>query len=111
MDEQKPQKYSRRWKYVSVTPESVLDVLSLGISPFVVRIAFPPLPKGYRVMDVNYNWSNRCFDVRVEHESFPEVPDGEETPRLEGWSPDRVECRTVALVEGDSDLPVYRESK
>ncbi len=102
---------SRRWKYVSVLPEDVLKCLSLDLSTYITRLALPPLPVGYRVLDVNWSWFDHCFHFMIEHNSFPEVPEGEQIPRVEGWTPFMVERRAVALVEGDSDLPIYREIK
>ncbi len=99
----------RRVKIVSLAVEDVLDVLSLKTPQYILRLALPTLPVGYRVESAIMNWAARCFDVLVEHESFPAVPCGQTPPPLEGWSPSMVERRLLARVEGAADSPVYRE--
>ena len=73
---------NRRVKIVALPVEAVMGCLDLSDQRFIERISLPSLPAGYKVVGVFGNWPRRCIDVMVSHESFPEVPIGEQLPRL-----------------------------
>lgn len=53
------------------------------------------LPDGYCIRTVQFSFSHQAFAFLIEHESFPDVPDGEEIPR--GNEPGFAEYETVEI--------------
>jgi hypothetical protein len=84
---------SRRCYNVWIPPETVMTLLGgwrhhefLAL-PWLERATDAngnrvDLPPDYRITDATFDWYRRAIGLRIEHESFPEVPDGEHCPPL-----------------------------
>lgn len=64
------------------------------------------LPADARVVDATYCWDRGMIGIRVEHESFPEVPEGEVTP----WLPlTEVRIEVLPARQDTEDGPILVE--
>lgn len=79
----------RRVKILSIPPDYILQILNGQRVEYLILPETEYIPKGSRVVSVRYNWEMQTLDFMVEHESFPEVPDGERPPRIIGQSIER----------------------
>jgi hypothetical protein len=57
------------------TPNDSPDCFTISTRPII--------PDGARVLAVEHSLSRACFAFLVEHDSFPVVPDGAESPLAE----------------------------
>lgn len=82
----------RRVKCFSIDHQKVLDVIARGLVPewhhgalasFIYVLDRLPFPRDAKVVRVGYDSWNLCFGFMIEHESFPEVPDGCPAPRCD----------------------------
>jgi hypothetical protein len=84
----------RRCKIFSLPVESVLTLMGEWRQYDFVRLPIlKGLPDGYRVRNVQFNFGTQAFDFLIEHESFPETPDGNEYPRGNSWA----EAETIEI--------------
>lgn len=73
----------RRWKVLWLSPECMLLPIQLWLNSCIVsRPIGVCIPEGCEVVDVAYDWNRRQFGLRLQHPSFPEVPDGAYAPEL-----------------------------
>lgn len=79
---------SRRVKRFMVGADTILDMVLRGfgvVTPGYVQILDAvPFPPGSRLLGVDYSWPHQSFGFMVEHEEFPEVPDGAMAPDVCG---------------------------
>jgi hypothetical protein len=80
--ETRPMK-SRRLRRYYVNESCLLDYLrSMEQWPeYVGKTVIKDIPEGATVEGVHYSFDRHCLTVVVGHESFDEVPDGEEIPQ------------------------------
>lgn len=77
----------RRYKIIQVPDHMVLNCFVTSTDGpeclTMNRITIPGLPENARVVFANWSNYRGCFELVVYHESFPELPAGEEIPVLQ----------------------------
>lgn len=81
---EKARKDLRRERMYAVSEENILQVFNawMGLPGYVQIPTVPGIPEGARFTGAWYNPSRRAWDLRVWHESFDVVPDGEQIPSV-----------------------------
>lgn len=109
-------KPTRRLKRFMVGENEVIDMLVRGgvaewhhgaLQSFIYVIDKRPFPEDARLLSVHHDYRDKCFAFTLEHESFPEVPDGAMIPSV--WWGD-MRWRPVA-VPRLADEPVTVEGR
>lgn len=72
-----------RWLRVCLPLRMIVDLFQPIGQCVAIRINHPYLPEDARVITVREDYSRRALIAIVEHESFQEVPDGQEIPLLD----------------------------
>lgn len=74
----------RRVKIFPIDERALIDILSCWKEgQFIQLPSSPKIPDGCKVVSTHHSWECGALMVMLEHESFPEVPYGDEPPRGE----------------------------
>ena len=64
-----------------------------------IKVVHSDLPEGAQIYYIFNDYMRNCFVVVFQHESFPEVPEGEEAP----FGDLTLEVRYIKEEEGDNE--------
>ena len=85
----------RRLKGILVSPHDIVDLFrQRAVGDVLTYATFPDMPKDAKVVGVNWMPMRVSFLILVTHESFEEVPFGQEVPLLGEW---KGTCRRVQV--------------
>lgn len=73
----------RRWKVLWLDMDLVISLFNgFRDQKYLHLPVFEKLPKDVRFIDAQYSWERRQLGIRIEHESFEPVQDGERAPSV-----------------------------
>ena len=99
------EKRERRFKMLSISAGDLLGFLMAARDGNHLRLPrFNGVPKDTRYEAINYNFVTDCFEVRLWHESFPVIPDGEMIPTQ--WA-ELYGVRLELLPDDDTGVPTF----
>lgn len=71
----------RRWRLFFVKDDFIVAWIRQGLDmPDVHYVPITDLPSDTKILESAYDHDRRGYLIRVEHDSFDPVPDGDETP-------------------------------
>lgn len=94
----------RRRKILRVSNEILAELFTVGPKAFTIRSGLPP---GAKLTGINFEagWPRNETWLRFEHEDWPEVDFGAESPMMEAVAIDRVGAEFLLPMPADQEFP------
>ena len=75
-------------KILRIPATRILDLIAPNSDSYDALDARASFPPGAALLEVHYDNRARCFEFTIQHESFPDVPQGAELPVVDDFNLD-----------------------